>query len=70
MVLVQSFLFIFGIFVVSVDVNFSRSYMRIMPYLKHYSLVTAEIICPIAIFAMCLIGLLTEPDFDDINHLM
>ena len=70
MVIIQSGLFLFGIFVISVYENASRTYMSIMPYLKHYSIVTAEIICPIAIFVMGLIRLLTLPDYDDINHLM
>ena len=70
MVIIQSGLFLFGLFVIAIYENAPRSYLSIMPHVKHFSIVIAEIIFPIPIFVMCLIGILNLPDKDGINHLM
>ena len=44
--------------------------MSIMPHIKHYSILVAEIIMPILIFVISLIGMLGLPEFDDINRVM
>ena len=70
MVIAQSALFLFGLFVVSLPENASQLYMNIMPELKHYSVLLAELLFPIIIFVMSLIGMLGLPEFDDINRVM
>ena len=61
-------MFLFGLFVTSIGESYSRFYMSIMPHLKHYSIVVGEIIMPIVIFVISLIGMLNLPEFDDINR--
>ena len=68
MVEAQSALFLFGLFVTSIGESYSRFYMSIMPHLKHYSILVGEIIMPIVIFVISLIGMLNLPEFDDINR--
>ena len=70
LVIAQSALFLFGLFVTSKGENYSRFYMSIMPHIKHYSILVAEIIMPILIFLISLIGMLGLPEFDDINRVM
>ena len=68
MVIIQSVLFLFGLFVVSISESASRFYMSIVPFIKHYAIVVAEGILPIVIFVMSLIGMLGLPEFDDISR--
>ena len=50
----QSLLVLFGIFVNPVQEHRSRFYINIMPELKHYSILIAELIFPVVIFTLSL----------------
>ena len=57
----QSILLLFGIFVNPVQEHRSRFYIHIMPEIKHYSILMAELLFPIPIFTLSCLELLKIP---------
>ena len=61
MVIIQSGLLLFGLFINPLSLSYYRWYINFMPEFKHYSVLTAEFVFPIIIFIFCLWGMLTLP---------
>ena len=58
MVVIQSAVLLFGLFVCPLSESRSEWYVKFMPEIKHYSVLVAELVFPVAIFFLCLWGLL------------
>lgn len=64
MVIIQSALLLFGLFVCPLSESRSKFYINFMPEFKHYNVMIAELIFPIIIFILCLWGMLSLPKED------
>ena len=69
MVIFQSVLLLFGLFVCPLSESRSVWYINHMPEIKHYSNLIAEIICPIIIFFLCLWAMLSLPNGEGADRL-
>ena len=61
MVIVQSALLLFGLFVTPLSESRKIWYINCMPEIKHYSCLIAELVFPVVIFFLCLAGMLSMP---------
>ena len=64
MVIFQSVLLLFGLFVCPLSESRSVCYIKCMPEIKHYSCLIAEAVFPVLIFVLCLWGMLAVPKED------
>ena len=61
MVICQSLLLLLGLFVCPLSESRKPWYIKIMPEIKHYSCLIAELVFPVVIFFFCLWGMLSLP---------
>ena len=59
MVIIQSAILLFGIFVSPLSESRSEFYVKFMPEIKHYSILVAELVFPVVIFFLSMWGILS-----------